>query len=218
MDVKQIVDNYLSTKFPNLVLRSPLFYNSPIGIRFELGSDLCMSEGRMEQVYYRSLSLFQELYTEENELFIVVFVDSWDNYPISDFEDQVIEIFSSYISESIALDVSREEMDYRYKDPSDDFDKTKTFRYSVCCKVKDVNYKNLLIAIANQEVGIEPTIIGDLYIINTSNNTIFHLYDYRGIDIVANKKETLEKLYSKYYNWILEYDRARIDFIFKSKE
>lgn len=56
--------------------------------------------------------------------------------------------------------------------------------------------------------------IGDLFIVNSTNNTIFHLYDERGLDIVSQRKETITNLYKDFEKWILEYDRKRIDEIF----
>ncbi|WP_084064712.1 DUF3885 domain-containing protein [Paenibacillus stellifer] len=47
-----------------------------------------------------------------------------------------------------------------------------------------------------------------------SRNTIFHFYDSRGLDIVSNSKEALKELYLKRNEWILNYDRERIDSIF----
>ncbi|WP_107725103.1 DUF3885 domain-containing protein [Desmospora activa] len=40
------------------------------------------------------------------------------------------------------------------------------------------------------------------------------MYDDRGLDIVANKIETLRDCYLNYNDWILDYDRQRIDAVF----
>ncbi|SFF32655.1 protein of unknown function [Paenibacillus algorifonticola] len=52
-------------------------------------------------------------------------------------------------------------------------------------KLQELNASNLLEAIANRSLGLEPIIDGDIYIINDTNKTIFHLYDDRGLDIAA---------------------------------
>ncbi|MFD1206338.1 DUF3885 domain-containing protein [Sporosarcina contaminans] len=43
---------------------------------------------------------------------------------------------------------------------------------------------------------------------------IYHLYDDRGCDIIAVNIEDLRELYEKYNDWILDYDRERIDLLF----
>ncbi|WP_459768177.1 DUF3885 domain-containing protein [Alkaliphilus crotonatoxidans] len=46
-------------------------------------------------------------------------------------------------------------------------------------------------------------------------NIIYHLYDDRGLDLISNNKASLEKLYIKYNSWILDYDRDRINNLFR---
>ncbi|MPN35793.1 hypothetical protein SDC9_183295 [bioreactor metagenome] len=43
---------------------------------------------------------------------------------------------------------------------------------------------------------------------------MLHLYDDRGLDIVAYDKATLIPIYNKLNKWILEYDRKQIDKMF----
>ncbi|MFD2172164.1 DUF3885 domain-containing protein [Tumebacillus lipolyticus] len=56
--------------------------------------------------------------------------------------------------------------------------------------------------------------VGDIFLINETNKTIFRLYDDRGLDIVAENTEVLKTVYAQYNHWILDYDRDRIDEIF----
>ncbi|WP_236809626.1 DUF3885 domain-containing protein [Bacillus glycinifermentans] len=46
---------------------------------------------------------------------------------------------------------------------------------------------------------------------------VFHLYDDRGCDVIAARKEDLEPLYSRLNEWILDVDRDRIDRLFANK-
>jgi len=42
------------------------------------------------------------------------------------------------------------------------------------------------------------------------------MYDDRGLDIIASDKDTLSPIYTKHNDWLLDYDRARMEEIFKS--
>ena len=67
---------------------------------------------------------------------------------------------------------------------------------------------------------IDPDGMGELvshvYLVNSRNHVLFHLYDDRGADVVAPEKEILRPLYEACSDWILEYDREKIDRLFHS--
>ncbi len=205
------LEMYLNKKFPTLQLKQPLFYNFPVGIRFDLGGDLDFCEGRIEQCYTRSYALFNEINKVEDELFVILFVDSWDEYPINESEPEILKVFENYFyGKDFSANIFKDELEYRYKEAGDT-DDTKTYRFWISCKVEEVNFKDMIIAKLNQSIEKEPCLIGDLYFINQLNNSIFHVYDDRGLDIVANSKDVLMQVYKKYNNWILEYDKEKIN-------
>ena len=51
---------------------------------------------------------------------------------------------------------------------------------------------------------------------NIGDNVLLHLYDDRGADLISDKKEKIQHLYYKLNNLILNFDREKIDNIFKS--
>lgn len=51
----------------------------------------------------------------------------------------------------------------------------------------------------------------EVYFVNADKKLIFHMYDDRGLDIIATDKETLKPIYAKHNDWLLDYDRERID-------
>jgi hypothetical protein len=213
MKYNKQLDNYLSKNFMGLQLKSPLFYNTPVAIRFELGGNLESTKGRAAQVNKRVVTLFRELNRSSDAIYVVMFVDSWDEHPIASFEKQVHHIFQKYISGMNHNQLDMEEKEFRYKDP-DESDDTVTIRYCIKVKVKDLNAEGLLEALTNRGIGIQPTIIGDIFLVNETKNTIFHFYDDRGLDIAAKGKDALRNIYEKYNNWILDYDRNKVDKIF----
>ncbi|MBD8006055.1 DUF3885 domain-containing protein [Bacillus norwichensis] len=210
------IDNYMKKQFPNIELKSPLFYNSPIAIRFDLGGDFFLEKEKVEKVLYRSLTLFNTLNNNMDDIYVVTFVDCWDENPISSVEEGLIKAINKVIKTDTEYKINKKEQEYRYKDDDDD-EETVTFCYWTKIKVINLDVEELLrrkvySAISEEEYKS----IGDLFIINSSNNTIYHLYDERGLDIVSQKKETIMNLYKKFNKWILEYDRKRINEIFKN--
>ncbi len=62
--------------------------------------------------------------------------------------------------------------------------------------------------------GIE-NLVSNVYFLNSRKDVLFHLYDDRGADVVAAEKEILLPLYESCKEWILDYDREKIDFLFE---
>ncbi|WP_432776586.1 DUF3885 domain-containing protein [Brevibacillus gelatini] len=214
MGYNKQLDEFLSSTFPGLQLKSPLFYSSEIAIRFELGGNL-NERSRVERVVHRALSIFNEFNQPTDDVYLTVFVDSWDENPVASFENDVYELFLSYSSGVRNEDIDKLEQEFRYKDPDENGDDdTITLRYCTKVKVKDLKVEELLGAIASREMGFETRIVGDIFLVNETKKSIFYVYDDRGMDVVADDIKTLRAVYEKYNNWILDYDRSRIDKIF----
>ncbi|MCS1350904.1 DUF3885 domain-containing protein [Mechercharimyces sp. CAU 1602] len=201
------LDQYLSSSFPSLELKTPLFYNFDIGLRFEMSE-----EGIKEQVYNRAYTLINELCIPTDELFIIIFLDSWDDYPPEE-EEQVIASFQRYANAHVKhVNIDRKKVPYRYSGLYDN--DSRTFRYSLQCKVNEVDMEGLLIASANQSFDLEPLLKGDLFILNCSKDIVFHLYDYRGMDIVSKSRDTLISVFTEYNHWLLDFDKDRMNSIY----
>lgn len=215
MDNIKSLENYLKDTFPDLVLRKPLFYNSKIAIRFEMGyPDISYLDKRyMGFVYVRSIMLFQELFRPDTDIYLVVNAHRW----IEDKADeaQVKGLIKEYLrNKELYSSIDFIKLPYIYQEEGEEI-LTDTYRYCLSCRVKDIDYKGLLYAIGNQDMGIEPSFKDEVFFINRDSHVIYHLYDDRGLDITSNRISTLEKIYREYNDWILDYDRKTIDEIFK---
>lgn len=85
----------------------------------------------------------------------------------------------------------------------------------VYSRLKFINYKEILKGIGNYEQGRSPSIGEPVYFISTEKDVVFHMYDDRGCDVFALRKETLAPAYYKYRKWILDYNRIEIDNVFE---
>lgn len=96
-----------------------------------------------------------------------------------------------------------------------------THHFALSCKKSNIRYKRLLTAISYENYPHPSQILKglyrpgiDIYFVNVTKKMIFHLYDDRGCDVIASNKEELYGLYKKLNDWILDYDRERIDKMF----
>ncbi|EGQ27924.1 hypothetical protein HMPREF9372_0083 [Sporosarcina newyorkensis 2681] len=211
------VDQYMQEKFPNLKLRPPLFYNWSIGIRYELGvnyelENIHESHSYLEEVYKRASTLFKSIHSSNDDVYIVVDVNDFGEHKAY---KRKLNIFSKYVKEkAILFKLQHHIIPYIF--PEDDEEGTySTYRFSLKCKVSDFNYSLMLKAICNQDMGVRPSIFHRIYFINVSKNTIFHIYDDRGCDLLANSLDAIRGNFEEYNEWILDYDRDEIDNIFK---
>ncbi|KLA01044.1 DUF3885 domain-containing protein [Bacillus cereus group sp. MYBK77-1] len=207
---------YMLETFPNLELRPPLFYNGDIGIRFKLGvnydcTNIYENCPYLEGVYNRAITLFQSLHSKTDDMYIVVDVN---DYADGETFKHKLNIFSKYVKEKSDL-FKLQKNTIPYVFPEDDEDGVyKTHRYTLKCKVSDLKYIPMIKAICNQDMGIKPRIFHMVYFININKNTIFHIYDDRCFDVLATSPNTIRNMYHTYNDWVLEYDRNKIDKVF----
>lgn len=162
--------------------------------------------------FTKGLSLYLRPYIfQEDEIFVVANVNDFGDYATF---NRKLNIFSKYIQDKSVLNkLTHTTLPYVF--PEDDEDgKYKTHRFILKCKTSEIKYIPLLKAICNQDMGIKPKIYHDVFFINIKKETIFHVYDDRGCDLLATSPETIRDIYDKYNDWILDYDRNGIDSVF----
>ncbi|WP_118244835.1 DUF3885 domain-containing protein [Clostridium sp. AM58-1XD] len=192
--------------FVNTKLPTAVFYSTPIGIRFEIGGkeevylpdDQGMNPVYVKNAFCRAKTLFHDLPCRPNLLRI-------DNNP-----EEAGGITLQTLSH-VGLPAPDESILERHIDEGACFlqehlywDLTKS-----SCQIN-----RLLFEIIKGDIGGFSCLCSNVYLLNTENFVLYHLYDDRGADIVAYDKHLLLPLYQKYKDWILPYDKARIDQLF----
>ncbi|WJY27334.1 DUF3885 domain-containing protein [Sporosarcina trichiuri] len=206
----------MSRQFPGLELRKPLFYSWPVGIRFELGvSDGTTSihdqPAYLPGVYHRAIDLFEALHAPEDDLYIVVDVHEFNS---SHAQRRKLNVFAKYVKErSVLYRLRQDTLPSVYLENNEDGSYRK-YRFSLHCCRSDLRYAALLRAICNQDMGRRPVVDVPVYIVNVTKRTVFHVYDDRGCDVVAEEADTLRPVYERFSDWILEYDRGAVDGMF----
>jgi hypothetical protein len=71
-------------------------------------------------------------------------------------------------------------------------------------------------AIANRERGGTPSIASGVYTIDPHSKIIMHMYDDRGLDVIATDGVALLPLYKSFGDWVLDEQRHRVAFRFRN--
>ena len=76
--------------------------------------------------------------------------------------------------------------------------------------------ETLLREIIISDLGGEHLLTASVFWIWSNDHVMFHLYDDRGADLVAAEKSAIKEVYFRFHEWILKYDREKIQSTFDS--
>ncbi|MGA8289681.1 MAG: DUF3885 domain-containing protein [Acidobacteriaceae bacterium] len=82
--------------------------------------------------------------------------------------------------------------------------------------LQDFDAAKMFQAIANREQQGFPKISSGVYVIDSSARIIMHMYDDRGLDVIATELPTLRPMFERFGEWILENRRHKVEFRFRS--
>lgn len=237
--LKQEYRKFLRDNFKGLRLREPLFYNWRIGLRFDLqignidnptrivvdndGYEITHKGGYIdaknyfEELINRSTTLFKSAFASSDKLLLVLI----------DYKHKRRKIRTSNFVFKQIKELEKREIEFTKEhqlyEPNDKLDIRNVALLK--CSVDKINYKEILAAIANTDFPQRQPRLDNqgffcckkIYFINLDKGLIFHMYDDRGLDIIATDKETIRTIYLEYNNWILDSDRKQIDNVFGEK-
>ena len=207
MNIIEQYENYIQNKFPKINMYPFSLEKKMPWIRFELGipgiNHISKSE-YMKTVYDRAISIFENVNDANDDIFLFI-LDYGNHHKMKNYKK--IKLFDRYLKDS--------KLKYKINivktNSYDEVEEEVTLTYILKCKISDLNYPKLLNSIAHSDFLIRPYISQSCYIINTTKNKIYHMYDDRGLDIFSNSQETIRDAYEKYNYWIFDYDRLDID-------
>ena len=213
--VKRKYTQFLKDNFKGFQIRKPLFYSWNFGLRFNLQVGETNTDEYFEEVTKRATTLFQSAFSNTDKVFIV-FVDykykrRKIRYPNYTFR-QIIGLEKTEIFHTKAKGL------YEHGDKYD-------IRNIALIELsaERINYRNILTAIGHSDFPPRQPRLDqngvftdkEIYFVNIDRKLIFHMYDDRGLDIIAADKETLRPIYERHNDLILNYDRSDIDKLFK---
>lgn len=205
MSKKREYYKILQEKFGNINLNKPLFYNNQFGLRFSLQENELNDEDYFENCYNRSIELFENLFSKDDEVLIVLNEYKWRNRRIRKH---------NFIFKQIK-DLKLHKLEYKKLNNN-----TNIWNQVILkTNVDKIIYKNIFKAIINIDFPEKHPILDncknnlnkEIFFFNIEKEIVFHIYDDRGVDVIANNIETLKPIYFKFKDLILSYDLPKIE-------
>jgi len=200
---------FLNSKFEGFEILKPLFYSWNISLRFDLQVGETNTDEYFRIVQKRANTLFESVFNSNDEIFLV----------LNEFKRRKRKIRVRNFVFSQVKNLEKDKIGYRRLSRLYDVDKFDRWNQGIIkTTMGQVNYKNILAAIGHQDFPArEPRLdlfggftSKEIYFINIEKSLIFHMYDDRGLDIIASDVKTLRPIYEKYNDWILDDDRKTI--------
>ncbi|TGE25567.1 DUF3885 domain-containing protein [Hymenobacter aquaticus] len=207
---------FLQQNFPGLQrLCAGLFYRWPIGIRFDLQGEHPIyldanhhsyDERYFQEVIQRASDLFKAAFQPTDEVLVIYQKPTAKRQRIRNTEYLLRQLGIA----ASAIAFQRIDSHYLYGNYGSSW-----IRMYHATTAAAIPYPKLATAIANQDFGHRtPRTDGDVFFLNLSRDLIFHMYDDRGLDIVAADKSILRPLFETYNSWIMTFDREQVEATF----
>lgn len=193
----------------------PLFYNSKVAIRFNIGDngnevypdeneeDFTVNPEYVSACLERAKQIYRTLRNAPNILVIEGYL--YENDSVEDFINTVITATNlPHPQETKIAKISAEDEEFNH--------------IFLCWELNEFNPNKLLQEIIIADLGSgNHFLTSAVYFVCSEDNILFHLYDNRGADLCAEKAESISHIYKQLNHLILEYDRDKIDSIFKAE-
>ena len=205
MDIKStnlfhLLSSFIDAYFKGLRMKRPLFFSGFPGLRFDLqDEDFNISEDayfgqvakRMERIHAITINGDDD---------IIIF------YRENTYKRRKIRK-SSYLFKQI--NAATAQVQFK-KSKSTIYGNGIYFKVNNCSQViiydkaANIEFSNIYLSIANVDFNREPTIRGDLFVVNLTKQTMMLMYDDRGCDLISPNREILKRFYDSLNELILE--------------
>ncbi|MFD2786797.1 DUF3885 domain-containing protein [Hymenobacter rubripertinctus] len=186
-----------------------LSYHLPVWIRFDLQGALSPDDaGYFLQVEHRAIALFEAAFAPTDEVLLV--------YQEPRYKRSRIRT-RNYLFRQ--LGIGKSDLTFRKSwvpNNAATYHEGHWIQAFFSTTAARIPHRALLAAISRLDFPApgRPTIRGPLYFFNQTRGLIFYMYDDRGLVISSTSPETVWPFYQNYNDWILDYDRRKIDELF----
>ncbi len=194
---------------------APVFYNSPVGIRFAVDGDesvylknkesgsLVPNHAYISAAFERLKKIYESLPHRPRILRIDIYPDECDATSSIQAICRISELPApkEQTSEHLIFDENYEPYP----------------RLSLYWDISNASFNadNLLLEIIRSDIGGFSELTSAVYFADDIHPLLFHPYDDRGADVAAVDTELIRPMYEKLNDYILNYDRPAIDKLFK---
>ena len=202
-----LLADLLEKNFRGLLLRKPLFYSWPIGIRFDLQNDSPTNDDAyFREVVRRAIVLFEAASQADDPVLVVH--QQWRGKRIRIKR-------SSFLLRQLNLpkaQLSFQQIDNPYPQA---FQAGRWNRVYAATTASRIPLAAIFEAISHQDFpALRPVLYNDTFFLIQRTGIIFHMYDDRGIDIIAPTASALQHLYDLHKELIIDHDREKIAAVF----
>lgn len=212
--------DYLNERFPTLELLPSIYYQWDVGIHFSLGGEIYqfkendeLNLERFRLVYKQTSTIFNELFEKDDYFFLVTNVYKHKRKEKRTRKLKVYQAFLKCKNNLKRIQVKTYPYPFEF-DEAEDFEMQ---QFSLLCKREDIRVNELLKAASNEDFSLTPKFgrysidYPDVFFVNITKDIIFFVYDDRGCEVIAREADQIRPLYEKYYDWVEEVDRKRIE-------
>lgn len=194
-------------------LQLPIFYESPVSLRFETGDptlEIFLTEKKLNPKYLRSALWRASFLYEKAAPFDTLL---WVLYRTPDLDtdvDAILDRFCRLAHLPAPAEVYQQEVTTAAEDPMTrillfwDMQETPPKVAPLLEAIMRADFKDLGFRELSSAV----------FFFDTTRHLLFHPYDDRGIDVVAKATEDIRFLYEDCKNWLLAYDMERMQATF----
>nr|WP_294680952.1 DUF3885 domain-containing protein [uncultured Anaerotignum sp.] len=194
-------------------LQLPIFYESPVALRFETGDpslDIFLDKVHLNPTYLRGAFWRVSLLYEKAKPFDTLL---WVLYRTPDLEtdvDAIIERFCMLTHLPTPAEVYQQQVTTADEEPM--------VRIFLLWDMRQTppRIAPLLKGILSADFKGFQELSSAVFFFDTERHLLLHPYDDRGADVVAEKAETIRFLYQDCKNWLLSYDFERMKAIFEA--
>jgi len=211
---------YLNEKFPSVELIPSVYEQWEIGVHFSLGEGIYqfkendeLNLERFHTAYRQTLTIFDELFDWDDDLFLVTNIYKWKKQQ----QLRKLKVYQPNLRDKKNLKKLQVKT-YPYPFEEEEKENYEMQQFSLKCKVSDIELEGLLKASLNEDFpslkprfGCDSAQYPDVFFVNITKDIIFFVYDDRGCEVIAQKADGLGQLYEKFYDWVDEIDRERIE-------
>lgn len=201
------------------VLEHPIFYHCPVGLRLEISESWGDNKNSayFENAYQKAFQIYNDFPAGFDILRIDVPFDAEENRKkqLADKQESL-----NIIRHTTGLPLPTEEREVSITHDTGKEETVPLMKVQCYWNLNNISFdiKALLMQIILTDFpshgGGNSEFESSVFLFNKSKNLMFHLYDDRGLDLVAKDKSVLYPFYEKYKHWIIDYDRKRIESIF----
>lgn len=207
------LEGYIQNTFPGLQLQSSLYFQWETRLHFELGANIYqfdeggrLNKRRFDRVYGQAQTLFNELFSHEDELVLVTNV-----YRMKDSKDKnrPFKVYKRGLkNKELLYQLNVRHLPYLVDEEGEMY----TAQYWLKCRTRELSSSYLIQAACNEDFPLKPNFRSskrrnypDVFFVNLTRNALFFIYDDRGCEVIAEDRETLRPLYEKNQEWVDEH-------------